>query len=57
MQMTLPESDKKQYLYTLLLETFNNRRDWIHAEHPTIGDIQQKYPRLLDYNGSMVSFT
>ena len=34
-----------------LLETLLNWRDWILQMGPTISQIFQEYPRLLDYNG------
>ena len=54
MQIEMPDADKKQYIITLVIETFTDRRDWIKTDNPTITDVRGKYPRLFDYNGSMV---
>ena len=54
MQLTIPRREKKQSLMKSLQETFQDRRDWITSEEPTIFDIAEKFPRLFDFYGEMV---
>ncbi|XP_051164505.1 uncharacterized protein LOC127283579 [Leptopilina boulardi] len=54
MQLTMPRPDKKRGLCDCLMETFDDRRNWIVNENPTIHDIMSKYPRLFDFHGEMI---
>ncbi|XP_043473716.1 uncharacterized protein LOC122505901 [Leptopilina heterotoma] len=54
MQLTMPRVDKKRGITDCLMETYNDRRNWIKTEIPTIHDIMSKYPRLFDFNGEMI---
>ena len=53
MQLTIPRTDKKS-LMEGLQETFQDRRDWITSEEPTIFDNAEKFPRLFDFHGEIV---
>lgn len=55
MQLAMPDANKKQIMGTSLIGTFNNRRDWILVGSPSILYIRQTYPRLLHYDGSMLT--
>lgn len=55
MKFTLPTDERsKQLISGLLEETFMNRRMWINEKGPTIAEIVEEYPRLLDFDGDMV---
>lgn len=55
MQLSMPDANKKQHLASVLMETFNDRRQWINTKYPTVHEIYSKYPRLFDYCGTMVN--
>ncbi|XP_077277299.1 uncharacterized protein LOC143905637 isoform X2 [Temnothorax americanus] len=50
----LPSESNKECIKNCLNETFSNRRQWIVHSGPTISNIFEKYPRLLNYRGEMI---
>lgn len=48
--------ENKAEIVQKLKETFASRRNWIQSENPTVKMVLDKYPRLSDYGGEMVSF-
>ena len=55
MQLTMPKLEKKYDMAMCLIDTLGNRRDWITTDNPPISSIAERYPRLFDYHGEMVS--
>ena len=55
MQVRTPRRENKTAIMESLAITIGNRRKYIREESPTIAEIVQKYPRLRDYEGDMVS--
>lgn len=55
MKHKLPSDHNKESIKNCLEETFLNRRQWIVDSGPTISEIFERYPRLLDYHGEMVN--
>lgn len=41
-------------LHHIYLITYFNRRNWILNDKPSISEIFEKYPKLIDYKGEMV---
>lgn len=55
MKHTFPRGElEKNKIIDWLAETFPNRRAWINEKGPSISEIVELYPRLLDFDGSMV---
>ena len=54
MKFTNPSPSNRTAIENCLKETLPNRREWISNQGPTISEIFNEYPRLLDYNGDMV---
>ncbi|KAH0546736.1 hypothetical protein KQX54_014472 [Cotesia glomerata] len=49
-----PNDTNKPLIVSLMDETREFRRYWINTKHPTITEIFEEYPRLLDYNGERI---
>lgn len=56
MRFKNPIESNKCEIIQVLMQTLQNRRTWILTENPTISQIFNTYPRLLDYNGEMVNY-
>lgn len=55
MKLTNATDFHKQTIINALEETRANRQNEIISNKPTITEILEKYPRLADYNGEMVT--
>jgi len=56
MQLTVPSNFHRTAICTSIAKTHPNRRAWIEEDSPFAGEILDEYPRLLDYDGAIVSF-
>lgn len=50
----LPSAKNKQSIEKSMDATRMYRRNWILAKNPSISQVFNEYPRLLDFNGEMV---
>ncbi|XP_033218073.1 LARGE xylosyl- and glucuronyltransferase 2-like [Belonocnema kinseyi] len=55
MEYKMLNNVEKENIIMLLKQTFKNRREWFLKKSPAITEIHDKYPRLFDYNGEMIS--
>lgn len=55
MRHTVADENNKKEIISALDQTRANRQQEIQSAKRTITDILQKYPRLKDYKGEMVS--
>ncbi|XP_057323486.1 uncharacterized protein LOC130670103 isoform X5 [Microplitis mediator] len=55
MKLKMPTEINKKQIISYLKDTRNFRRDWIRSTNPSITEIFEMYPRLIDYNGEMIN--
>lgn len=55
MKFKIPSKTNKSSISECMNITMKNRRKWILENLPTIDEIFDKFPRLADYFGQMVS--
>ncbi|XP_065204551.1 uncharacterized protein LOC135834552 [Planococcus citri] len=60
MNNTLPNVANKASIEKNMFDTFHARREWIHrpnedvSKQPTVLEIVDKFPRIIDYNGELM---